>query len=340
LQLMTMALPSMEALQKEGEYGRRKINQYTRYLTVPLALLQAWGMVALLQRSDVSILGSVSPLRMVAILLVITGGTILLMWIGELITEMGIGNGVSLIIFMGILATLPTALSSTLALFDLGKMMNLIIFAVLAIVTIYFVVYISEGQRNIPIAYAGRGGGNRLFSGQTNHLPLRVNQAGVIPIIFALSLLMFPGLIASFFATARTPWIASVAGTVQKLFQDQLFYGILYFVLVVGFTYFYTWVIFKPENVSENIQRSGGFIPGIRPGKQTIDFLSFVSNRITLAGAIFLGLIAVLPLLAQSVTGVTTLTLGGTGLLIVVSVALETMRQVRAQLVMKQYDEI
>jgi len=340
MQLMTMALPSMEALQKEGEYGRRKINQYTRYLTVPLALLQAWGMVALLQRSDVSILGSISPLRMVAILLVITGGTMLLMWIGELITEMGIGNGVSLIIFMGILAALPTSLSSTLALFDLGKMMNLIIFVILAIVTIYFVVYISEGQRNIPIAYAGRGGGNRLFSGQTNHLPLRVNQAGVIPIIFALSLLMFPGLIASFFAAARTPWIASAANAVQKLFQDQLFYGILYFVLVVGFTYFYTWVIFKPENVAENIQRSGGFIPGIRPGKQTIDFLSFVSNRITLAGAIFLGLIAVLPLLAQSMTGVTTLTLGGTGLLIVVSVALETMRQVRAQLIMKQYDEI
>ena len=340
MQLMTMAIPSIEALQKEGEYGRRKINQYTRLLTVPLGLLQSWGMVSLLQRSDVSILGDISPLRLMAILMVVTAGTMLLMWLGELISEMGIGNGVSLIIFVGILEALPSALSGTIALFDVGKLVNIIIFGLLAIITIYFVVYITEGQRNIPIAYAGRGGGNRLFSGQTNHLPLRVNQAGVIPIIFALSLLLFPGLIASFFAAARTPWIAQAADFIQKLFQDQLFYGVLYFVLVVFFTYFYTWVIFRPDNVAENIQRSGGFIPGIRPGKQTVDFLTFVSNRITLAGAIFLGLIAILPLLAQAATGITTLSLGGTGLLIVVSVALETMRQVRAQLIMKQYDQI
>ena len=340
MQLMTMAIPSIEALQKEGEYGRRKINQYTRLLTVPLGLLQSWGMVSLLQRSDVSILGDISPLRLMAILMVVTAGTMLLMWLGELISEMGIGNGVSLIIFVGILEALPSALSGTIALFDVGKLVNIIIFGLLAIITIYFVVYITEGQRNIPIAYAGRGGGNRLFSGQTNHLPLRVNQAGVIPIIFALSLLLFPGLIASFFAAARTPWIAQAADFIQKLFQDHLFYGVLYFVLVVFFTYFYTWVIFRPDNVAENIQRSGGFIPGIRPGKQTVDFLTFVSNRITLAGAIFLGLIAILPLLAQAATGITTLSLGGTGLLIVVSVALETMRQIRAQLIMKQYDEI
>lgn len=340
MQLMTMALPSVEALSKEGEYGRRKITQYTRYLTVPLAMLQGWGMISLLQRSDVAILGEVSVLRWMAILLVITAGTMLLVWLGELISESGIGNGVSLIIFTGILAAMPSALTGTLALFDLGKAINLVIFVALAIATIYFVVYITEGQRNIPIAYAGRGGGNRLFSGASNHLPLRVNQAGVIPIIFALSLLLFPGLIASFFAAARTPWIAQGAEFVQQLFQNQIFYGVLYFLLVVFFAYFYTWVIFKPDNVAENIQKSGGFIPGIRPGKQTIDFLSFVSNRITLAGAIFLGLIAILPILAQATTGVTTLTLGGTGLLIVVSVALETMRQVRAQLVMKQYDQI
>ncbi len=340
MQLMTMAIPSVEALQKEGEYGRRKISQYTRYLTVPLALLQAWGMISLLQRSDVAILGDISAMRLLAILLVIMAGTMLLVWLGELISESGIGNGVSLIIFVGIIDTLPSALSQTVALFDLGRLINVLIFTVLAIVTIYFVVYITEGQRNIPIAYAGRGGGNRLFSGATNHLPLRVNQAGVIPIIFALSLLLFPGLIASFFAAARTPWLAQAANFVQQLFQNQWFYGVMYFVLVVFFTYFYTWVIFRPDNVSENIQRAGGFIPGIRPGKQTIDFLTFVSNRITLAGAIFLGLIAILPLVAQALTGVTTLTLGGTGLLIVVSVALETMRQVRAQLIMKQYDQI
>ncbi|MFH0905638.1 MAG: preprotein translocase subunit SecY [bacterium] len=340
MQLMTMAIPSVEALQKEGEYGRRKIAQYTRYLTVPLAIIQAWGMVTLLQRSNVDILGQISVSHLVVILLTVTAGTILLMWLGELISEYGIGNGVSLIIFAGILDGLPQGLAGTFALFDVSKLINLLIFVVLTVVTIYCVVYITEGQRNIPIAYAGRGGGNRLFGGQSSHLPLRVNQAGVIPIIFALSLLMFPGLIASFFAQARTPWIAQGAEFVQRLFQHNAFYGIVYFVLVAFFTYFYTWVVFRPDQVAENIQKSGGFIPGIRPGKQTVDFLSFVSNRITLAGAIFLGLIAVLPIIVQAMTGITTLTLGGTGLLIVVSVALETMRQIRAQLITKQYDEI
>jgi len=340
MQLMTMALPSIEALHKEGEYGRRKINQYTRYLTVPLAMLQAYGMITLLQRSDVNILGDISVLRLVAMLLIITVGTMVVMWLGELISEFGIGNGISLIIFIGIISSLPSGLGGTIALFDFGKLFNIVVFALLALVTIYFVVYITEGQRNIPISYAGRGGTNRLFGGQTSHLPLRVNQAGVIPIIFALSLLLFPGLIASFFAQARTEWIAGAAEAVQYLFQNQVFYGIFYFLLVVFFTYFYTWVVFKPDNVAENIQKSGGFIPGIRPGRQTIDFLSYVSNRITLAGAIFLGLIAVLPIIVQSFTGITTLTIGGTGLLIVVSVALETMRQVRAQLVMKQYDTV
>lgn len=340
MQLMTMALPSVEALYKEGEYGRRKINQYTRYLTVPLAMLQAYGMITLLQRSDINILGDISVLRLIAMLLIVTVGTMVLMWLGELISEFGIGNGISLIIFIGIISRLPSGLGGILALFDLSKLFNIVIFALLAVVTVYFVVYITEGQRNIPIAYAGRGGANRLFGGQTSHLPLRVNQAGVIPIIFALSLLLFPGLIASFFAQARTEWIANAAGYIQHLFQNQVFYGILYFLLVVFFTYFYTWVVFKPDNVAENIQKAGGFIPGIRPGRQTIDFLSYVSNRITLAGAIFLGLIAVLPVVVQGVTGITTLTIGGTGLLIVVSVALETMRQVRAQLLMKQYDTV
>lgn len=338
MNLMTIALPSVEALQKEGDYGRRKIAQYTRYLTVPLAILQGWGMITLLQRSDVNILGDISIVRMVAMLAIITVGTMLIMWLGELMTEYGIGNGISLIIFVGIIAGLPQGLSGTIALFDFSKLLNLVIFAILALVTIYFVVYITEGQRNIPISYAGRGGGNRLFGGQGSHLPMRVNQAGVIPIIFALSLLLFPGLIASFFAGANTPWIAQSAEFIQNLFQNQVFYGIFYFLLVVFFTYFYTWIIFKPDQVAENIQKSGGFIPGIRPGKQTVDFLGFVSNRITLAGAIFLGLIAILPIIVQAFTGITTLTIGGTGLLIIVAVALETMRQIRAQLIMKQYD--
>lgn len=340
MQLMTMALPSVEALSKEGDYGRRKIAQYTRYLTVPLAIIQAYGMISILQSSDVRILGDISPVAMAGIIMIITCGTVLTVWIGELISEFGIGNGVSLVIFSGILASLPASLSGTAALVDTGKLISIIVFAALAILTIYFVVYITEGQRNIPIAYAGRGGQNRLYGGQSSHLPLRVNQAGVIPIIFALSILIFPGLIASFFLSARSQWLVDSAQYVQKLFQDQLFYGIAYFVLVFGFTYLYTWVVFKPDNVAENIQKSGGFIPGIRPGRQTIDFLNFVSNRITLAGALFLSLIAIMPNLVQGLTGVTTVTLGGTGLLIVVSVALELMRQIRAQLIMKRYDTV
>ncbi len=340
MQLMTMALPSVEALSKEGEAGRRKISQYTRILTVPLAIIQAYGMISLLQRSDVNVLGGLSPEKMIAILLIVTAGSMLMVWLGELMTEFGIGNGISLIIFAGILASVPGALTSTLALFDATKLFTLLIFAVLGLATIFFVVFITEGQRNIPIAYAGRGGSNRLYGGQSSHLPLRVNQAGVIPIIFALSLLLIPGLIASFFVSARTPQIAAAAEWLRTLVQDQTFYGIAYFLLVFGFTYFYTWIIFKPEQVAENIQKSGGFIPGIRPGRQTIDFLSFVTNRITLAGALFLALIAVLPIIAQAGTGITTLTLGGTGLLIVVSVALELMRQIRAQLIMKRYDSV
>ncbi len=340
MQLMGMALPSVEALQKEGEYGRRKINQYTRWLTIPLGMIQAYGMIALLQRSDIKVLGDITMMKMLAIILIVTAGTVLLMWLGELISEHGIGNGVSIIIFIGILASLPQGLTSTVALFDASKLIEILAFAVLAIATVYLVVYITEGQRNIPIAYAGRGGGNRLYSGQTNHLPLRVNQAGVIPIIFAISLLLFPGLIASFFANARTLWIAESAQWLQSAFNDKWVYGALYFVLVVFFTYFYTWVVFKPDQVAENIQKSGGFIPGIRPGRQTIDFLAYVSNRITLAGAIFLGLIAVLPNIVEGLTKIQTLTLGGTGLLIVVSVALELMRQLRAQLIMKRYDTI
>lgn len=340
MNLMTMAVPSLEALQKEGEYGRRKIAQYTRYLTVPLGLIQAYGMITLLQNSDVNILGSTSPYQMIAIMLTVTVGTMIAVWIGELISEFGIGNGVSLIIFAGILAALPSSLSGTAALADTGQIISILIFAAIALLTIFFVVYITEGQRNIPISYAGRGGSNRLYGGQSSHLPLRVNQAGVIPIIFAVSMLVFPGLIASFFVSARSQWLVNAAQYVQQLFADPVFYSVTYFILVFLFTFFYTWVIFKPEQVAENIQKSGGFIPGIRPGKQTIDFLNFVSNRITLAGAIFLAVIAVLPSIVQGVTGITTLILGGTGLLIVVSVALELMRQIRAQLIMKRYDAV
>lgn len=340
MQLMTMAIPQVEALQKEGDYGRRKINQYTRYLTIPLAFIQSYGMITLLQRSEFQIMDDLSLYRLLAILIVVTAGTVFVMWLGELISEFGIGNGISLIIFLGIISRLPTIISSTMTTFDLSQFTTVLVFVILTILTIYFVVYITEGQRNIPIAYAGRARSNRFLGGTTTHLPLKVNQAGVIPIIFALSLLVFPSLVASLMAGARSEWLASSAIFIKDLFANQLFYGVAYFLLVVFFTYFYTWVIFKPTNVSENLQKSGGFIPGIRPGKQTVDFLAFISNRITLAGSIFLASIAIMPLLVQIFIKIPGLTLGGTSLLIVVSVALETMRQVRAQLVMKKYDEL
>lgn len=340
MQLMTMAVPSIEALSKEGDFGRRKINQYTRYLTVPLALLQSYGTIMLLQRSNAEVLGGVTPVQLGAILITSTAGTIFLMWLGELISEHSIGNGVSLIIFVGIIARVPTLLSGSLLTLDPDKIFNLIVFAALALATVFFVVYITEGQRQIPIAYGGRALGNRLLGRQTTYLPLRVNMAGVIPIIFALSLLLFPGLVASFFVSARSTWLAQGAAWVRDLFQNQIFYGIFYFALVAFFTYFYTWVVFKPENVAENVQKQGGFIPGLRPGRQTVEYLSFVINRITLAGAIFLGFIAVMPLLIQAGFNIANLTLGGTSLLIVVSVALETLRQIEAQLTMRRYESI
>ncbi|MBN2585422.1 preprotein translocase subunit SecY [Patescibacteria group bacterium] len=340
MQLMTMAIPAVEALQKEGDYGRRKINQYTRYLTVPLSIMQAYGMILLLQRSEFKILENMGLYRLLALLLIVTAGTILVMWIGELISEYGVGNGISLIIFLGIVSRFPGLVTETIASFDMGKLARIIAFIVIAALTIYFIVYVMEGQRNIPISYAGRGRANRLWGSSTSNLPLKVNQAGVIPIIFALSLLVFPSMIAALFASARSPWLAQSAVWVKNLFENQAFYGVLYFLLVVFFTYFYTWVVFKPTNVAENLQKSGAFIPGIRPGKQTVDFLTFVSNRITLAGSLFLALVALLPILIQLFIKMPNLTLGGTSVLIVVSVALETMRQIRAQLVMKKYENL
>lgn len=338
MQLMTMAIPSLETLYREGDYGRRKVNQYTRYLTVPLAILQSYGTVRLIQNSQPDLLPALSTWQMFALVLIATAGTIFLMWLGELITEYGIGNGISLIIFVGIIARLPSALASTLVLADVGKIISLIVFGLVAFLTVLFVVYITEGQRKVPISYGGRGASGRLLLSGTNYLPIRVNQAGVIPIIFALSLLLFPGLIASFFAAARSAWLASAATFVQELFQQHTFYAALYFLLVAFFTYFYTWVVFNPDRVTDHLHKQGGFIPGIRPGPQTREYLSYLINRLTLAGAIFLGFIAIMPIVVQAFSGLPSLTIGGTSLLIVVSVALEVMRQVQSMLITKRYD--
>ncbi len=342
MQLLTMIVPRLEEMQKEeGEAGRRKINQWTRLLTVPLAALQAFGFINLLQRGVLAqnTAGiSFTPWELMVTIITVTAGTVFLMWLGELITEQGIGNGISLIIFVGIISRLPRVLAQTFSTFTADQTLTYLAFLAVFVVVIAGVIIVTEGQRSIPVSYAKRVRGNRMFGGVSTHLPLRVNQAGVIPIIFALSIMLFPGVIANFLLGVKSATVARAAQGVVNLFQDQWFYGIAYFVLVVVFTYFYTSVTFDPHNIAENIQKQGGFIPGIRPGKQTAHFLKYVINRITLTGALFLGLIAVLPLIVQGVTGFTTLTIGGTALLIVVSVVLETMKQIESQLTIREYE--
>ena len=271
-------------------------------------------------------------------IITITAGTVFLMWLGELITEQGIGNGISIIIFVGIISRLPRVMTQALATWTPDQLLIYGSFLVVSLVVIAGVVVITEGQRSIPVSYAKRVRGQRMYGGVSTHLPLRVNQAGVIPIIFALSLMLFPGVVANFLIGVESTSVSRAATWVVSLFQDQWFYGVTYFVLVVVFTYFYTSVTFDPNNIAENLQKQGGFVPGVRPGRRTARFLKYVINRITLTGAIFLGLIAVLPLVMQGLLGVTTLTIGGTALLIVVSVVLETMKQVESQLTMREYE--
>ncbi|MFA6417291.1 MAG: preprotein translocase subunit SecY [Patescibacteria group bacterium] len=336
-QLLGMIVPSIEEMQKE-ESGRQKINMWTRWLTVPLGVLQSYGMITLLRRSSSGILGNVSTFDFISILITITAGTMLLMWIGELITEQKVGNGISLIIFAGIVAALPQMVQQIIITFDQSQLFMLIGFAVIAVITVVGVVVINEGQRNIPVQYARQIRGNRAFGGTSTHLPLRVNMAGVIPIIFAVSVVLFPPMIAQFLIHAKTAWIASAANGVINLFNNQLFYGIIYFLMVFAFTYFYTEVIFHPAQIAENLQKQGGFIPGIRPGKTTSDYLAATTHKIILVGALFLGLIAVLPLVMQAVTGIQAFAIGGTSLLIVVSVVIETVKQIESQLTMREYD--
>jgi preprotein translocase subunit SecY len=336
-QLLGMIMPQVEEMQKE-ESGRQKINMWTRWLTVPLGVLQSYGMITLLRRSSSGILGNVTSFDFIAMLITITAGTMLLMWIGELITEQKVGNGISLIIFAGIVANLPQMLQQIIVTFDQSQLFMLIGFAAIAIITVVGVVVINEGQRNIPVQYARQIRGNRAFGGTSTHLPLRVNMAGVIPIIFAVSVVLFPSMIAQFLIHAKTAWIAAGANWVISLFNNQLFYGIIYFIMVFAFTYFYTEVIFHPSQIAENLQKQGGFIPGIRPGKTTSDYLAATTHKIILVGALFLGLIAVLPLVMRYFTGVQAFAVGGTSLLIVVSVVIETVKQIESQLTMREYD--
>lgn len=340
-QLLTMVVPKLEEMSKEGDAGRQKINMYTRWLTVPLAFLQSYAMIGLLARSSKSILpADIDTLGIITIMFCITAGTMFLVWIGELISERKVGNGISLLIFSGIVASVPGAIAQAAVNYSSSDFFTLVAFAVVAIITIVGVVFISEGQRNIPVNYAKQVRGHHVYGGSSTHLPIRVNMAGVIPIIFAISLVVIPPMIAQFFVSARAEWLKEGAEFIIRLFNNQTFYGLAYFLMVFGFTYFYTSVIFHPQKVAENLQKNGGFIPGIRPGKETEHYLQSIVSRINLIGASFLGLIAVLPLLLQSAIGTQALTIGGTSLLIVVSVAIETSKQIEAQVTMHEYDRI
>ena len=338
-QLLGMIFPSIEEIQKDGEQGQRRINQWSRYLTVPLAFIQGFSLLALLRQSQTTILTTDSPLHIAMLLCVLTAGTMFLMWIGELISEKKVGNGISLIIFAGIVAGLPDTAAQFLSTYDSSQFFTIVIYAGVALLTVAGVVFVSEGQRNIPVQYARQSNGqSSSVGGVASSLPLRVNMTGVIPIIFAVSLLLLPSVVAQFFTQARSPWLAQAATWVLVTLQNQVVYGTLYFFLVVIFTYFYTTIVFQPERIAENMQKSGGFVPGIRPGKPTAEYLMNVINRITLGGALFLGAIAVLPLLAQGFTGTSVLAIGGTSILIVVSVIIESIKQVQAQLTMREYD--
>jgi len=337
MQLLTMIIPRLEQIYKEeGEAGRQKFNMWTRWITIPLAALQSFAMISLLRSQNV--LGNLAQIDIIMIIIIATTGTVFLMWLGELITEKGIGNGVSLIIFAGIVASLPGSISKIFATFDSTKFFTYLMFAIVAIITIAGVVLVTEGQRNIPVSYAKRIRGNKMYGGVSSHLPLRVNQAGVIPIIFAISIMLFPGMIANFLMQVKNATVVGIATFINGMFQNQLFYGIMYFILVVVFTYFYTAVVFDPHQISENLQKQGGYVPGIRPGKNTADYLYKIMNRITLTGSLFLGLIAVLPLFIRAVSGISAIAIGGTSILIVVSVVIETIKQIESQLVMRDYE--
>lgn len=337
MQLGTLVFPKLEAMQKEGESGRQKINQYTRYLTVPLAAVQAVGMFALLKSQGIVML--TSPLDIATFIVTMTAGTMLLVWLGELITEKGVGNGISIIIFAGIVGRLPVILGQTVSTASSQNLFNLLSFAAMGLAVIVSIVAVNEATRKVVVNYARRVRGNKMYGGQSTYLPLRLNQAGVIPIIFAVSIMLLPSLIANFLTASSNPTVQKIAAELTILFNpNSLFYNAFYFGLVVVFTFFYTAVVFNPKKIADEIQKYGGFIPGVRPGAPTAKYLNYILVRITLAGALFLGLIAILPSLVRMGTNIQTLAVGGTSVLIVVSVVLETIKSIEAQLVMKNYE--
>lgn len=344
MQLLTPIIPRLEELSREGQQGRNKINQITHWITVPLALLQGYGQAMLMANAgvlrDFGLFNSATALRSASILIVMTAGTVFLVWLGELITENGIGNGVSIIIFGGIVSSLPGAVGNLITGGTLTQnVMGTVAFLVIGLITIVGIVLLNEGVRRIPVQHARRVRRGRVYGGGTTFIPLKVNSAGMIPLIFAISIMVFPGMVANFLQTSDREFVRNVATSMASAFNPNgLLYQVIYFVMVVGFTYFYTMVLFQQQNIAENLQKQGAFIPGVRPGRNTNAYLTKVLMRITLVGALALGTVAILPYLAAKITGVTTLFLGATSLLIVVGVAIDTMRQLESQLMMRNYE--
>lgn len=336
LQLLTMVFPKLKALyHEEGERGRKRFAQYGRLLTVPLCLIQSYSLIVLLRNQG--IFTDTSSFALLVSVIVVMGASMLLMWMGELINEFGVGNGVSLLIFAGIVDRIPVALSQLFISFDVASVPLYAAFIVVALIIIAGVVYITEAERPIPVTYAKRIRGMKVYGGSSTYIPLRVNQAGVMPIIFALALLLFPQIMGTFLMTFDNSILKSIGSFIDAAIRNLAVYGSLYFILVFLFTYFYTAVTFDPDTMANNLQKSGAFIPGVRPGPSTAQYVSNVLVRLTLVGALFLGIIAVLPIGMQAVTNMSALTVGGTGLLIVVSVILELIKQLNAQLSMREY---
>ena len=336
MQLLTMMSPKLKAMyHEEGEIGRKRFTQYSRLLTVPLAILQGYGLLVLLARQGV--LGDLNPFQMFVNVMIVTAGSLLLMWIGELISEFGVGNGVSIIIFAGIVASIPTTASQMLVSYNPQDLPLYLSFVVAAFVVITGVIMMTEAERPVPITYAKRVRGGAMSGGVSTYLPLRVNQAGVIPIIFALSILLFPQMIAGFLTGLANPTAQMIGEKMTLLFNGGLVYSICYFVLVFLFTFFYTAVTFDPDAIATNLQKSGAFIPGVRPGTATAEHIARILTRTTFVGATFLASVAVLPLVMQNLTGNQSLAIGGTALLIVVSVVLDLVKKLNAQLSMREY---
>ncbi len=335
MQLLTVMSPRIKAMYTEdGEAGRAKFTQWSRMLTLPLAILQGFGFLTLLESQGV--ITGLSPFAFAVNVTLIVAGSMLLMWIGELITEYGIGNGVSIIIFAGIVATLPSTISQLVYTYDPAQLPLYIGFVIVALGIIYAVVVMTEAERPVPITYAKQSRGGKTYGGSASFLPLRINQAGVIPIIFALSVILFPQMVLNILSAFKLPWVTQANEVVMQFMNNMTAYGITYFVLVFLFTYFYTAVTFDPDAISKNLQRNGAFIPGIRPGANTAEYLGNLVTKLTLVGALFLGVVAVLPVGMQVITGVAALAIGGTAVLIVVSVVLDLLRRLDAQVSMRE----